>query len=180
MTKLNTFNLRELVFNAKLETFRLELLEQYKVNGEWEQFQKYLNGEEVKGDEYFKEFCQFISKAVKKGIKHRRVHVVPQILTPYLKFEIENGYFPMSEAGASIFLIEKPKYFNLLYQLFQEKFQPHEFWLIDDKIVIELKYHQEGILKETKLITEKKLVQNYVKLKENLLQESIDFRKWPY
>lgn len=168
-----------LLFNAKSEVFRLELLEQYKVDGEWQQFQRFVKGHKIEEDAQTREFCKLISESAKKGVKHVRVHVVPKKLTPYLRFEIETGYVPMMKAGASILLVEKSCYSNLLSKYFHNgSFNPKDFWMFDEKVLVELHYNNEGVFKELKLIDDEDTLHNYKMLKASLISEGVNLEDW--
>lgn len=171
-------DLIQLLTNIEREAFRLELLEEYKVGGEWEQFQRYLKGQQVEENPDFKAFCDLIAQAVKQGRSHARVHVVPSILTPYLRFEIETGYMPASKAGAAIYLIERIGYSKILADAFESSFYPNDFWLFDENIVVELKYDEEGRFVGESQITRKDLVRKYVRLKDILLEKSAVLKDW--
>lgn len=160
--------------NLKKEAFRLELLDEYRVEGEWEYYQMFLEGKEKPDDEEFQERCRQIAESITQGKQYITVHVIPSRLTKYLKFEIEWYYIPRMESGERIYLIRKTDYKKLI----NNNFKPGDFWLFDEKIVIELLYDASGKFLTTRLIKKRDDVLRCITLKKDLLKHSIPLNKW--
>ncbi|MBI2107259.1 hypothetical protein HYT57_04720 [Candidatus Woesearchaeota archaeon] len=158
----------------KNEAFRLELLPCYDIEKERESFKKFEKGVEVQSDKELLQFCKIISNFAGQGKKIIKVHVIPKRLTNYLRFEIETGYLPQSKAGAEIYLIYSDMYKNLL----AENFNPIDFWIFDNKAVIELIYNKEGKFLRERMIKDKGLLELYINLKNNLVKNAIPLNEW--
>ena len=156
------------------EAFRLELLDCYHIEGEWEQFQQFKNSVKTVADEETENFCEIISQYDSEGKKIVRVHVIPKKLTDYLRFEIETGYIPQLRAGARIYLIHRETYSHLL----QQDYNPNDFWLFDNSIIIELEYDKEGHFLKERAIKDEKTIKEYITLKEKLIDNAIPLEDW--
>lgn len=144
------------------EVFRLELLPTYKIPGEWENFQAFLNGEDIGVDENFGKLCASIGQDVQRGKKHVRVRVIPRRVPDYVRFEMKCFYVPRAEAGEEIYLIYEDEYRDLL----PHGFQPSDYYLFDSKVAIELFYNDEGEFKSERIASDSG---NYCQLRDKLL-----------
>lgn len=162
-----------LLNNFKKQAFRLELLDIYNVEGEWEVFQQFSEGKHVDypGNQ---EFCDEIKNHVNQGKSVVRVHVVPEVLTDYLNFEIKIGYLPQIDAGAKIFILERTKFDKLF--LFPNPI--NDFWMFDNQKVLEFIYDQEGHFLKENLIEEQNRRDQYLTLKEKVLTVATPLTDW--
>ena len=112
-----------------------------------------------------------IKEAVKSGKKMSRVQILPEILTPYLKFEIEWRYPFSVDAGEEVKFLLPRKCENL--ELLSNK----DFWLLDDKVLVWMNYnadgHFEGIVEGT--VDETPLAVQYKNL---LLAEAVNLKEY--
>lgn len=122
------------------EAFRLEMLPEYNVSGEWENFQHYLQTGVVLPNTDFQEYLEKVRTKVRDGAKHTRLRVVEQPLIPYQIFEIKMGYIPISQVGGFISLIER----NVFVEVAQNWQNLGDFWLFDDRIAAKMQYDGEG------------------------------------
>ncbi len=118
--------------------FRLELLEHYEGEG----FRRWLAGEQVTSREWeslVREWCD-------DGRDISRVHVIPEVLTPYLIFELE-CYAGSVAAGEDVRLLT-PNRTNGL------SLPPADFWLFDTALVAVMIYDDAGNWLRAELVTD--------------------------
>ena len=170
-------DLNYLFKNFKKEAFRLELLKTYCVEEEQESFQKFKKG--ITFIDYnMDEFCKFIARMIKEGKSLLRIHIIPNKLNNYLRFEIQTAYIPQLKSGSRIYLLDKQTYSKILKENFDNKFKPIDFWLFDDKHLVEMFYGPNGNFIKEIFIKNKDMFSNYLKLKETLLKVAIPLDKW--
>jgi hypothetical protein len=151
---------------AKDEVFRLEILELYRVPGEWEQFQAYLKGKEKASDEEFLSLCKGIRNDLTLGKNHKRVRVIPVNLTDYIKFEMKWYYIDRMQAGELISIIP----ITVFNQIWPKELEPTDLYIFDSKSVVELHYNNKGEFIKEEI---KKNPAKYIELKNKLLSNSI-------
>ena len=122
----------------QFEAFRLETLPQYKVPGEWENFQKYLKTGEVISDTGLIEYNSDAKEMIKKGRSHIRARVIPNPISNYFIFETKVGYKPQLELGFDFYFIKDSLFKNKSFANIQD------FWLFDKKILLLMSYDDEG------------------------------------
>lgn len=164
----NIQSLQQLFAQATKEAFRLELLDYYRIEGEWDLYQQYLQGKPKPRDEDFEAFCTTIRHLIQQGRKQLTVHVVTRKLHPYIKFEILWYYQERAKAGEDIYLLYRD-----IYEKLSSDFSPPDFWIFDNTIVAELKYDKLHRFRNWKRIDNPKLVSSYINLKEKVLPHAI-------
>jgi hypothetical protein len=122
--------------NVEESWFRLETLQAYAVDYEREEFERFLSTgrlEREPGD-----WQRMIRRHVDAGRSLRRVHVVQEPLTDYLRYEIE-AYRQNSAAGEEIRLLP-------VRSTGWPSGLPEDvdFWLFDDREVWDMHYDDEG------------------------------------
>ena len=153
-------NFERLWNNSEKNIFRLELLNQYIVEDENEEFENFKQGKETEDSKEFTEFLEEVKQKVNAGIAIEHVHVVDLPFTDYLKFETK-GHLKMQEQGAKFYMVERK-------DVDVEGFT--DFWMFDDKVVLPMKYDRDGkFLGEGEMVIE---VEKFVSLKNNLLEKS--------
>jgi hypothetical protein len=166
-------DLQTLFENYQEEAFRLEILPQYKVEGEWEAFLEYKATGKILPDPEFESFVRDVSQKINSGAKHVRCRVLDNPLTDYEKFEIETGYKPLRDAGAEVLQIAREQFDTLLSKVSSPGFSPMDFWLFDNKTLVIMTYDKGGEWKGFEAVTDTKTVSNYILLKNRLLAESV-------
>lgn len=165
-------NLFEEVFKTfKKSAFRLEKLEKYHIedSGEWKEYQDYLNGIPLPNrTTNTNEWIRDNDVWEKEGKEILRVRVIPNILTNYLRYEIEWGYPYNIQAGEEVKFILQENYKQLIKNQYIK-----DFWLFDDKKVLEMRYSDIGEYIGVDLVDDKKALQEYLKIKEVLIKKSI-------
>lgn len=162
------------LFDEAQDVFRLELLSNYSVEEEKENFDKFLKGEPREKSEGVIEWCELLEDATKSGRTFRRVHVIPASLSDYLRYEIEWGYYYTSKAGEQINLTSEHDYLKIL----PSDFEPRDAFVFDDKYVFEMLYDEQGQYKGSRLVNEESKRQKYISLKDKLLEHSLPLNKY--
>lgn len=154
----------------KRRAFRLETLPQYLSDEEEGNLQAFLNGEQLFGP-IDPEWPKMIARNVAAGKSMSRVHVVPDLLTPYLRYEIEWGYAHNIEAGEDVRLLmpEAPREVRQLAE--------RDFWLFDDEVVL-MDYDADGRLVGVELEEDADRIQKYCRSKDILLSHAIPVREY--
>ena len=76
--------------NAQKNIFRLEGRAEYRLPGEWENFEKWKQGNlDLGGDTGWQKWIESLKKARTKGAIVQRVRVVKNLISDYIKFEID-------------------------------------------------------------------------------------------
>jgi uncharacterized protein DUF6879 len=119
--------------NLKRSAFRLETLDSYDVGREDEDFRRFLAGEPLPLDNN-DDWCDQVRAATQTGKTYERIHLLPPVLTPYLRYEIDWGYVFNAAAGEQISVIttDAPSATRALATT--------DFWLFDDETVLVMHY----------------------------------------
>jgi hypothetical protein len=113
--------------------FRLELLQNYDVDDEQTEFQDFLKTNQVSANH---EWVDIIKAARQRNALMSRVHVLQEPYTDYIRYELAKYRFNQ-EAGEQIYLLTQKIYDRLALTL-------RDFWLFDNKTVLQLKYDAQG------------------------------------
>jgi hypothetical protein len=148
------------------EVFRLETLPIYKVPGEWEMYERFLEGESLGGMPGFENILNEISTDATRGKRHRRVRVIPKPLTPYIRFESDLFYSARSRAGEDIRFISQERFEAVVPEEMRS-----DFYLFDLSAGMLMIYDNEGQFIRTESIVEREL-SSYLTVREALLRES--------
>ncbi len=142
-------DLRRIGGAAKESAFRLETLPQYLVPQEAEEFADWKAGKPIRRrTPENHEGLARIQRAVARGFRRYRVHILDQPLTDYLRFELY-GYLDSVAVGSEIYVADRDTHPDLA--------ELHEdFWLYDDEIGVRMFYDGEGHFLYPELIDELK------------------------
>jgi len=155
----------------KSSAFRLETLDQYKVPEEAAEFQRFLDGEPLSQNQN-RDWCDFVSEAIKNGKRMTRVRIIPVPLTSYLRFEFEWGYAYSAAAGEQILVLERTAADGLGIS------DVRDFWLFDDETIVRMLYGDDGRFnggaRENDAATKARLIN----LRDTLLREAVPFREY--
>ena len=155
---------------AKKEIFRLQLLNEYLVEEEKESYEAYKKGKVVY-DPGIKESLDFIAKKKEEGTRIINLLVVDLPLSTYAKYSIEMVYLFTLEKGQETLLVERSKVSGLVNNKI-------DFWLFDDTKVIPMLYHKDGHLIGAAQPITGKGVEEYVRLKEELLAKATPLKEF--
>lgn len=110
--------------------FRLETLQVYDVGYEEEAFRRFLAGGEVVATESQQEWAHLVSS----GRRFRRVHVVTEPLTDYVRFECVWAYRASVEAGEDVRVLPTAE------GSWPEGIPRCDFWLFDSEHLVRMNY----------------------------------------
>jgi hypothetical protein len=164
---LNEFG--ELFQTFKTTAFRLESLDAYSVPEEREEFDRFRNGEPLSISQN-REWTTFVDSCVRAGKTIQRVHLLPNQLTPYLRFEIDWGYVYSSAAGEDIRLgtresIDLPE-------------ANQDFWLFDDQFLVLMRYDNIGAFLGIEQLTAPEDIVRFRRTRDYLLKKSEPLRAY--
>jgi len=152
----------------KKYAFRLELLQEYDVGCEREDFENFKRTGNVSGEDLM-DWHLTIENAKIRGAFMSRVHVVKRPFCDYLRYEIEACKYN-AVAGERILFLDFEEFDKLDLRI---KF---DYWLFDDEVVLKMVYDEEGkFLCYEEIRGDLKL---YIELKDKLLSASRDFREF--
>jgi hypothetical protein len=170
MQKISLASFKETFSTFRHSAFRLELLPEYVVDEERVEFAAYLDG--VVLAEYplpaDLPWFQLIKCSCAEGKVFTRVRWMPEMLTPYIRYEIDRGYRFSSQAGERIRVFHGD-----VKVLPTAKTVPvlSDFWLFDDERCIILDYDERGMFLGAREVAAD-AVALYVALKKELLKNS--------
>ena len=151
--------LSKLVWNADQSVIQVETLNSYAVPDDDRLFALHLAGhtptdKDLEG--YHAWFSQ-VRAATQRGVDVVRVHIVPETLNAYLRFEIEVAYLQhCTPAGEKVFLLQRERAKSLTSRI------PQDFYLIDGQRLLYPNYDAKT---------------HFVSITEDLSQDSIEAHK---
>jgi hypothetical protein len=173
VNSVKTFS--DLWSEAKVEIFRLELLNIYSIDYEIGAFNKYKQGKPV---DVFKEvsgFNEWLSKAeqtVKRGVSIVDIQVLDLPMSDYIKFGIKYGSLFAEQKGEKFLFIERKNVSDLIKGF-------SDYWMFDSSTVMLMNYDSEGhLLSRSNPIKRYSEVSRYLELKDKLLHIGIPMQKF--
>lgn len=170
----------ELFKSYKQSAWRLELLTAYAVPNEDAEFDAFLKGaplppvsKEVLCGEG--PWCQLIRSHIEAGRTMGRVHVLPELLTPYLRYEIEWGYTFNNNAGDDIRLLLPA---NISSTLRERLNTLQDFWLFDDSKVVLCDYGPNGSFDGAREVLDTSVIESFKAVRSACIDESLDFKSF--
>jgi hypothetical protein len=127
-TRTDLGDVLERASRVEREMFRLETLPAYDVAYELDAYQRFLSDNAV--DLTPGQWQEMIAGHVEAGRSCRRVHVVSQELSDYLRYEIAGPYARSAAAGEQIRLLTTET------GTWPEGVPTYDFWLFDDEVWI--------------------------------------------
>ncbi len=159
--------------SAKKNIFRLEAIPEYGVPEDLVLFEKWKQGT-LELDKASKAYLEKLNKTKKRGVKMQRVRIVPLPISEYIKYEIDFWKHSIQK-GEEILFLEENEYENLIKNL---NFEPRDFWMFDDKVLIMFYYDGKGDFLREEVIQNDKIIKQYKDLKEKLLKKSIPMKQF--
>ncbi len=154
--------------SAKRNIFRLEAIPEYGVPEDLALFEKWKQGK-LELDEASKEYLEKLKKTKGRGVEMQRVRIVPLPISEYIEYEIDFWEHSIQN-GEEILFLEENEYQNLIKNL---NFEPRDFWMFDDKVLIIFYYDSKGGFLREEAIQTDKTIKQYKDLKKKLLKKSI-------
>lgn len=157
------------------EAFRLELLQQFLVPQEVKSLMDFRSGMNPP-KEYLTEWGSIIKNAKSRGAKMKRVRLIEEPITEYIKFEILWGYKRNVANGEEIRYIKES-----IYEAFKTNVPIlKDFWLFDEKICCLMEYDLLGKFLGVRKLPDEYL-SSYIALKNEALLKSLpiqEFKLW--
>jgi len=157
----------------RTEAFRLELLPQYKVEGEWENFEIFLSTGNIIQDNDLKEYLKDVDFKITAGAKHIRARVLENPPNSYQIFETQVGYIPSYKLGTELYFINRSDFEEVIRTYFKDCSKIKDFWLFDNKDVVFFNYDNQGQWLGYE-IGSKEDLKMCVKLKSLIIERSFD------
>ena len=151
--------------------FRLELHPIYAMPGEADEIRRFLAGEKPP-EGYHYGWLDTVAAAQAAGKTMRRVRVVRQPLSDYIRYEFEWGFIYNVAAGEDIRVLD-------LTHRADPGLPDHDFWLFDESVVVRMLYRPDGtqIARE---LAEAPDVGAYLRYRDAALRDAVPFRDyWP-
>lgn len=151
----------------KRSAYRQEMLDWYDVASDGGDVARYLAGRPGPADN--DAWREFLQQEKTEGKRRYRVHVLSRPLSPYLRYECEWGYVPNVAAGEEIRIldltdIERPA-----------ALVDDEFWVLDDELVLIMKYDEEGRFLGAEVPED---IDPYLRARDTAMSASTDFAAW--
>lgn len=137
LTDLDDPAFSRLFTDFRRSAFRLETLQAYDVAYEAPAIAAWRAGHQLPPDPGAAEWTDLIRGHVTAGRTFRRVHVVAEPLTEYLRFELTHGYAAGVAGGEEIRIVaaDTPAAGDL---------PGEDFWLFDDRVAVVMAYGPAG------------------------------------
>jgi len=149
--------------------FRLELHPVYTMPGEADELRRFIAGERPPADYHYGWLdTMAAARAADKTV--RRVRVVRQPLTGYIRYEFAWGFVYNVAAGEDIQILD-------LTDQPVPDLPDHDFWLFDDVTVVKLLYRPDGTQIGRELVTEPDL-DAYRSWREATWQAAVPFNDY--
>ena len=151
--------------------FRLELHPIYTMPGEADELRRFRAGEKPP-EGYHYGWLDTVAAAVQAGKTMRRVRVVPQPLTDYIRYEFEWGFVYNVASGEDIRVLDRSSQPEL-------ELPDHDFWLFDETTVVKLLYRDDGTQIGRELVENPDL-SVYLSWRDAAWRSAVAFRDyWP-
>ena len=121
--------------------FRLQLLSEYVVPAEREDYAAYVAGEPLP-ERSGNPWLETMANQIARGRTWTTVHLLPDPLTVYMRYLIDWWYVYHARAGARILFLP-PRYARDMHTLAE-----HDFWLFDDHVLVLMRYSPAGAFLE--------------------------------
>lgn len=147
--------------------YRLETLQGYDVSYEDESYAAFLAGQPMPTDVAKNEWTTMIAGATRSGKSFRRVHVVNEPLTDYLRYEIGWSYGPNVGAGEGIgIIVGKPGNLGL---------PDHDYWLFDSRDLWIMDYDEDGKFLSAELVEDPAVIVQHCYWRDKALHLAVPY-----
>jgi len=164
-----TTDFASLFTSFQRSAFRLEIRDRYNVPEETEPFRLFLQGR-VPDPSWTREWTQVVSANTSAGKVMRRVRLVREPLSDYLRFELSCGYPNNVTAGEQIAV--------LVVQSDPPQLPAHDFWLFDDSAVGVMSYDDGGHFLGVQVVTEPQAVARYCRSRDLALELAMPYSQY--
>lgn len=157
--------------NAKSGIFRLEGRAEYRLPGDWENFEKWKQGNlDLSKNKSWQEWINSLKNAQNRKVCMQRVKVVPAPLPDYIKYEIDLWRKYSTQNGEQIFFIAASDYQEIIAKA---GFDTKDFWIFDDEVLLIINYDKSGRQADEILIANGGMINRYSNLKQKLLEKAV-------
>ncbi|MFE7639741.1 hypothetical protein DR950_21260 [Kitasatospora xanthocidica] len=156
---------QRLLHGFSRSAFRLETLPAYKVAGEAEEIEEFLNGYRIDPGTYTSGWTDKLRAHTAAGRTVQRVHIVTRPLSDYLRYEFMY-YAPHARAGEDIYILDLTDRPN-------PGLPAQDFWAFDDSTVVLMNYEPDGTQINRVLVEDD--VEKYREWRRIAVAESVPF-----
>jgi hypothetical protein len=136
--------------------FRLECLQEYDAPSEREMLRAFLAGEPRPASAHHEAWTAKVRTHVDGGRSLRRVHVVEEPLTDYLRFELSWGYAAGVAGGEDVRVIPVRR------GDWPAELTRQDYWLFDDEVAWLLHYDDRGRVTGAELVDDQAELDRYL------------------
>lgn len=155
---------RRLFTDVRQSWFRLETLQRYDATNEREDFAAFLRGEPLTAAPG--SWQAMIREHVAAGRSLRRVHVVEEPLSDYIRYELA-AYAPNAQAGEDVRLIP------VAVGAWPANVPRHDYWLFDDERLWLMDYSPSGALDAVRLVDDPIAIEQHRRWRDAAIASSI-------
>lgn len=159
---------------AETDIFRLETLQAYGNSGEDPALAAFEAGERPLITPAKREWVALVRNRTAAGCIMRRVHVVREPVTDYLRFELAWSYRPNVAAGEQIGIIPVPPGKPWPTELPERT----DFWLFDLSVLYAMRYDHSNAWRSTDLVTEPVAIEAACRWREAALRLAVPWREY--
>ena len=162
-------DLDKLVWSARRSIIHVETLDHYGVPDDDLMFSLWQKGEAPTIEQLsgYRHWFSQVEAATRRGVQVDRVHIVPETLTPYLRFEIEFAYHQFCEpSGERVWILQREHNQNLASRV------KADFYLIDEQKLLLPQYNRENNFVALREATQVSDIELHRALRLELLKES--------
>lgn len=163
----------DLLAACKVEAFKLDLRDSYAISEEDDAFARWRRGEREPGDaeaEGIGEWLDIVRALTTAGAKVRRVRVVTEPASDYIRFEATT--VPMQQqAGEDIRYL--PRHHEAAGRL-----GDRDFWLFDQRQVLLLNFNPDGTPRPHELHDAPELAAEYAELRDLAWRHAIPYDRY--
>lgn len=158
--------------NFRYSLFRLETLQAYSGSSEDEAFGEWQRTGIVPVTDELRQWCKRIRDRIDNGVRVRRVHVLVEPATEYMRFELAS-YAPNVEANEDVRVIPV-----------RDNWWPADvpsntdFWLIDGWQLWSMRYTWDGEWLGAELVDDPQRIVDACAIRDAALAQSISWRKY--
>jgi len=152
--------------------FRLEMLQNYSVEYEKENWRNFKLGKSPELNESMAEWCEIVQSAKARNCAFERVRVIDLPISDYIKFECQWAYNYTIPAGENITVIENSEELKEFLQ--STNLTILDFWLFSDNECYFMLYDLFG--KFIGAAKNQKNIKEYVAIKDKCLEKSIELK----
>jgi hypothetical protein len=150
---------------CRYTAFRLETLQAYDVSYERAAFAAFLADGELIASESQQEWSRIVSR----GPQFRRVHVVTEPLTDYVRFECACAYRLSVKAGEDVHILPIQK------GIWPQGLPQYDYWLFDSQHLVRMHYTADGTMLAPELVTDPHQIVSANMVRDQALHLAVPF-----